>query len=209
MVSFPKAVSNGVLASGNHYKNPFRRQEDLHMPHLLKNNFIQTTSSITIKYKWLFRLQMCLRVCLWTKVLFYTYAHSFHRILISARTRVSVHDGKTGLECKNTAEFVVWEGEHHDPDTEVIHLLTLKHWDDTSIYSRHGWDKGVETFRIPAVPPWIHIGEDAYYYLQCQLFCSTHENSIKNAGKVDGWKSTGCRERAELSPHIQAPPGSG
>lgn len=96
--------------------------------------------------------------------------------------------GKAGLECINAAEFAVWEGKHRDPDTEVIHLLTLKHWDDTSIHSRRGWDEGVETFRIPAVPPWIHIGEDTYYYLQCQLFSSTHENGIKNAGKLDGFE---------------------
>lgn len=71
-------MSNGLLTSGNYCKTPFRRQEYLNMLQLLKNNFIHTTPSFTIKYQWLFRLQMCLRVCLQTEVLFYTYGHSFH-----------------------------------------------------------------------------------------------------------------------------------
>lgn len=54
------------------------------------------------------------------------------RTFIPSNPNICMHTcvcapGKAGLECKNTAEFVVWEGEHHDPDTEVIHLLTLKH----------------------------------------------------------------------------------
>lgn len=34
--------------------------------------------------------------------------------------------GKGGLECINTAKVVVWEGKHCDPDTQVIHLSTLR-----------------------------------------------------------------------------------
>lgn len=34
--------------------------------------------------------------------------------------------GKAGLECINTAKVVVWEGKHCDPDTQVIHLSTLR-----------------------------------------------------------------------------------
>ena len=119
---------------------------------------------------------------------------------ICTHTRVPT-PGNAGWECINTAEFVVWEGEHRDPDTEVTHLLTLKCWDDTSIHSRRGWDKGVETFRIPAVPPWIHTGEGTYYYLQSQLFRSTHANSIK-AAQVEQTdrKITCCGEKADLLP---------
>lgn len=66
LVSFPRAMSHGLLASGsgNYCKKPFRRQKDLNMLQLLKNNFIHAATSFTIKYKWLFRLQMCLRMCL-------------------------------------------------------------------------------------------------------------------------------------------------
>lgn len=92
LVSFPRAMSNGLLASGsgNYCKKPFRRQEDLNMLQLLKNNFIHAATSFTIKYKWLFRLQMCLRMCLWTEVFFCTYGHLCIRI-VHLRARAYLH----------------------------------------------------------------------------------------------------------------------
>lgn len=118
----PKTMSNGLLTSGNYCKTLFRRQKYLNLLQLLKNNFIHTTSSFTIKYKWLFRLQMCLRVCLQTSV---PFLHLWTFIPSNRHTHINI-PGKAGLECISTANVVVWAGKHCDPDIQVIHLSTLR-----------------------------------------------------------------------------------
>lgn len=71
---------------------------------------------------------------------------------ISMHTPVYIHTVGLDVSCMHIAEFVVWEGEHRDPDTEAIHLLTVTHRNDTFAYSRRGWDKGVETFGMQTAP---------------------------------------------------------
>lgn len=53
------------------------------------------------------------------------FLHVWTFIPSNTHTRVYA-PGKAGLECINTAKVVVWEGKHCDPDTQVIHLSTLR-----------------------------------------------------------------------------------
>lgn len=154
-------MSNGLLASGNgnYCIKPFRRQRDLNMLQLLRNNFIHTLSSFTIKYKWLFRLPVCLGMCVRTKSL-HLWTLTPLDCHISTHTPDYVHTVGLDVSCMHIAEFVVWEGEHHDPDTEAIHLLTVKHQNDTFTCSWCGWNKGVDIFGKQTAPAWIQAGEN-------------------------------------------------